>query len=131
MGANVDGDGSSVGAVDGEVGRSTGADCGKPGRVRRLERRVGDSDAEGPAAKRTGRAGIERARVGAREWVGRAERGEGGGESGRSSQVITAGDFVPIANGSEYIKEKKLKLLTFFFLERGFIILSLRRSAMG
>ena len=97
-GADIDGDGSSVGAADGEAGRSAGADCGKPGRVRRLERRVGDSDVEGPAAKRTGCPGIER--------VGRAERAEGGGESGRSSRAITAGDFVTIANGSEYIKER-------------------------
>ena len=105
-GADIDGDGSSVGAADGEAGRSAGADCGKPGRVRRLERRVGDSDVEGPAAKRTGCPGIERARAGAPERVGRAERAEGGGESGRSSRAITAGDFVTIANGSEYIKER-------------------------
>ena len=102
-GTDIDGDGSSVGAADGEAGRSAGADCGKPGRVRQLERRVGDSNAEGPAAKRTGCPGIEWARAGAPERVGRAE---GGGESGRSSQAITAGDFVTIANGSEYIKER-------------------------
>ena len=62
MGVKVDGDWSSVDTADGEVGRAKGTDYGKPGRVRRLERQVGDSDMEGPTAKQTGRAGIARAR---------------------------------------------------------------------
>ena len=60
--------------------------------------------------------------------VGRTSKGGGG--LGSSSQTLTADDFVPVPNGSEYIKEKKLELLTFLLLESGFVVLWLRRSAM-
>ena len=47
--------------------------------------------------------------------AGRASKGSG---SGCLSHTLTSGDFVPVTNGSEYIKEKKLKFLTFFVHER-------------
>ena len=36
--------------------------------------------------------------------------------------TLTADDFVPVHNSSEYIKEKKLKLLTFLLLESRFMV---------
>jgi len=115
------------------------------GRVRRLERQVGDADTE---VKRTGRVRegeAEKGRALSLERVGRgvarverigrperragdagagfkqSRRARGGAEgSGDLSQEqveevgrlgclsprLTAGDFVPVPNGSEYIKEK-------------------------
>ena len=56
--------------------------------------------------------------------------GKRGSRLGSSSQTLTADDFVPVLNGSEYINEKKLELLTFLLLESSFMVLWLCRSAM-
>ena len=64
---------------------------------------------------RGGRGVVVGAGAGAGAGAGRAS--EGGG-SGCLSHTLTSGDFVPVTNGSEYIKEKKLKFLTFFVCER-------------
>ena len=119
MGAKGGADRSSADAADGEAGSAESPDCTKPGRVRRVEWRVGDTGVEGASVKQTGWTRADWARARARERVGRVGRADGG-ESGRSSQAITAGDFVPIPNGSEHIKEKNLKLPTLLPLGGGF-----------
>ena len=53
--------------------------------------------------------------------AGRASKGGGG--LGTSSQTLTADDFVPVPNVSEYIEEKKLELLTFLLPESRFVVL--------
>ena len=48
-----------------------------------------------------------------------ARRVSEGGVSGCLSETFIYGDFVSVTKGSVYIKEKKLKFLTFFVHERG------------
>ena len=62
--------------------------------------------------------GQERRGRGGRGVVVGAGRASEDGGSGCLSHTLTSGDFVPVTNGSEYIKEKKLKFLTFFVHER-------------
>ena len=54
------------------------------------------------------------------EWSrSRSEKVSEGGASGCLSQTLTSGDFIPVSNGSGYIKEKKLKFRTFLLHKRG------------
>ena len=56
-------------------------DVGGCGQIRRLERRVGDGDADGATVKWTGWAGgAEAAKVLSREWARTGRAGEGGAE---------------------------------------------------
>ena len=41
------------------------------------------------------------------------------GQAAHHRHLLTSSDFVPVPNGSEYIKEKGLKFLTFLRLESG------------
>ena len=78
------------------MGQATGAASGDAGtEVRRSERaREGEPEEAGTLSQ---------------EWVGQAGQArqvEEGGRSGCSSQTLTAGDFTPVPNGSEYSEQK-------------------------
>ena len=74
--------------------------------------------ADGVAVKWDGRVGAERARDLLHERVGPSKTSGGGRGAGRLSQTLTSGDLVPVTNGSEYIRDMKLKFLTFLLHER-------------
>jgi hypothetical protein len=101
----------------GVAGVAGAGNANGPGRVRRLERRLGEAGAEEAALSRArvrvGRLGrrleeadvggardLLRERVGSVRWVG------DNGESDCSSQTLTVGDSVPVPGGSEYTKER-------------------------
>ena len=64
MGVEVGGDRSGADATNGEAGRTKGPHCSKPGWVRQLERRVGDTN-DGLA----GRTSVKLKRERAGRWI--------------------------------------------------------------
>ena len=95
-----EGDGTRTVVVD------QAGNAGVAGRVRQPEQQVGDAGTEVRWSECTREGEPEEARTLSREWVGQARRAEEGGRLGCSSRMLTAGDFAPVPNGSEYIKEK-------------------------
>jgi len=83
--------------------------AGVAGQVRQPEWQVGDAGTEVRQSKCAREGEPEEAGTLSWEWVGQAgqaRQAEEGGGLGCSSWTLTAGDFAPVPNGSEYIKEK-------------------------